>query len=718
MNPLNAIKKYFQAQVKKAFDPTENIDLNNVGWHSIGGSTTYGFYQDHQYENGYSSIRVLAEGFSLIEPYTIDKNAKRVPSNILDRVYTPNNDMSAVDFREALMVCTLVHDKVRLRVHHTGDVGTQVTSDTILGFTFMEDFSEDIREGKRYYRMSNGTVLTDTEVITLKNINPDKVTDGFSPSRAARRWTRLDDYIADYQNGFFENGAVPTGQMIITARTSTEFNDIVDMMQSRHKGAGRNNNITYTHRPTDQNGAPLNSQIEWVPFSTQNKDMALKDLFLQVNQKIDSAYGVPASIRAVNDQNTYASVRVDELILVKYGLSPKTLKIWSKFTHELNRICNGTGVAFTYDLDMPVIADEEKVKSESRQIDATTVSTLVAEGYTLDSAIAYVNTGELNSLIIGDVLEPEQPEVTDSEEIKESPDQPIDPYLKSFLSMQEYFDKKFDKLADKVVVPTEKEVVTKQLADVDRELYEFQLGRVIRRQMTRQVEKAILKLDQAIKSKKYGDTTVEEDKEFTAEMLSLMLPLIALHGNRAVSSGIGLVYEAGLRTQDIQKFELTPSQRKAYEKYVAKVGVGYAEQTAEQIRQVLGQGILEQQTRAEIEAGLRQAILGADNQYRIERLARTEVNLSEGKASVYAMENIQEQTGYIIEKIWTITDGACEYCQALDGTVVGVEENFVDKGDIIEGVEGGILNNDFTDTDTAQAHPNCSCYTTYQVRSS
>jgi phage portal protein BeeE len=416
----------------KVFDPSEGIgDISQIiGWRSVGGSGTYNFYKDHQYENGYSSISKLANGFAQIDQYTIDKNGKPVASNVLDRLYTPNTDMSHYDFREALAVTTLVHDKVRLRVHHRG-TSSKFNADSILGFTFMEDYSETIVGGQRQYRMANGVQLTDEEVVTLKGVNPDKITEGFSPSRAARRWTRLDDYIADYQRGFFENGAVPAGQLIITARTKTEFNDIVDTLQARHKGAGKNNNVTYTHRPTDQEGKPMNAQIEWVPFSSTNKDMALKELFAQVNQKIDSVYGVPASIRGVNDQNTYASVRVDEVIFVKYALNPMALKIWSKFTHELNRITGSTGVAITYDLEIPKIADEEKVRAEAKEIDARTVSTLVEQGYTLQSAVDYIKTGMLESLILGKAPQKDEPEVLSAEEARGTPDQPIDIYSKA-----------------------------------------------------------------------------------------------------------------------------------------------------------------------------------------------------------------------------------------------------------------------------------------------
>jgi phage portal protein BeeE len=867
----------------KVFDPSGAIgDLSQiVGWRSVGGSNTYSFYKDHQYENGYSSISKLANGFAQLEQYTVDKNGKSVASNVLDRLYTPNTDMSHYDFREALAVTTLVHDKVRLRVHHRGNT-SKFNAEAILGFTFMEDYSEYITEDMRHYRMANGDVLTDAEVVTLKSVNPDKITEGFSPSRAAKRWTRLDDYIADYQRGFFENGAIPSGQLIITAKTKTEFNDIVDVLQERHKGAGKSNNVTYTHRPTDQEGKPINSQIEWVPFSTQNKDMALKDLFAQVNQKIDSAYGVPASIRGVNDQNTYASVRVDEVIFVKYALNPMALKIWSKFTHELNRITGGTGVAITYDLEVPKIADEELIKAQAKQTDAATVSTLVLEGYTLASAVDYVKTGLLESLVLGKAPQKDEPEVLSTEEARGTPDQPLDIYAKRVkqLSVRDmpdlYTELQVDQAmvgdaslrgcimlktealeilslvpnaesdlatevdmdrspvpgetsphvtllygllnngntwksavdnvldgweADSVTIdevgfftlpdsyaiiahikkttelvdghdrigllpnaetfseykphitlayikkdadlgkwiktlgevyngekletagidygdqPTAKKVIkTKQLGIIDRELYIQKMSKVINSQMTRQVFRAIDKIDEALKTKAYGDNTELEDELFTKEMLDILYPLMAIYGNKQTNTGINLVLQAGLVTDDIRPFEFTASQRKAYQDYLAKVGTSYAEQTAEQIRQVLGQGILDGATKHEITDKLKQVILGPENEYRITRLARSEINLSEGKASVSSMQNIAAQTGYKIYKVW-VNGGSdpCEFCKAKNGTRVLVDDNFVDKDTDVHGVDGGTYKNDFAARDSAHLHPNDECYDTYEV---
>jgi len=121
-------------------------------------------------------------------------------------------------------------------------------------------------------------------------------------------------------------------------------------------------------------------------------------------------------------------------------------------------------------------------------------------------------------------------------------------------------------------------------------------------------------------------------------------------------------------------------------------------------------------TANEIKTQLRETILGDPNQYRIDRIAKTEVNLSEGKASVSAIQNIQNETGYKIYKIWNTSGGdPCEFCQSLNGNEVLVDANFVDLHADIHGVDGGVYKNDFTATDTADAHPNCNCYATYKV---
>jgi len=515
MNPLNFLRR----NKKKLADPTLGIDLNNVGWHKmgIGGISTYDFYRQNEYENAYSSIRVIANSFMAIEPYVINANGDVVQSNVIDRLYSPNADMSAVDFREALAVMCLIHPIVALYIHRNGD---NITANNITGFTFIES-KPYVKAGKRYWRLSNNTEVSTDEVIQIKSINPYELTNGFSPAQAGKRWTSLDDLIAEYQTGFFKNGAIPSGQFIITAATAQDFNDIVDNLQDKHRGASNNNNVAYVHRPIDPSGGTKDAQIEWIPFSTGNKELSLKELFDQANQKIDSVYGVPASLRGVNENNTYASVRIDEANFAKYHLNPFTLKVWSKFTHELNRLTGGAGIAVTFDPIEPTVADEQKVKADARLVDSNTMANLLTQGFELDSIVAYLQTGDLESLVMGEQeveAEEDNPDVVDEGQAQD--------------------------------IDVEQKRVTPQI----RNDYQNRVEVIAYNQASKQVARA----EANVKSVEVPEKEVEQ---FTAELEATLAPLVAVEGSIQRAEGVKIILEAGLVVDDIEQFRLTDAQR-------------------------------------------------------------------------------------------------------------------------------------------------------------
>lgn len=682
---MERFKNFFR---KKSLNMTDVI-----GWQELGQNSTLRFYKDNQYENGFSSIRAIANDFIQVLPYGIDKTGNKIQSSIIDKLYHPNQDMSSLDFREAIAVMSLVHPKVYILHWHYEDgilvQGGATTEDNIAGYTFLEDVCEVIVDGETFYSVGTKR-YTKQDVIVLRSTNPYNLSKGFSPAQAARRWTKLDDYVAEYQSGFFENGAVPAGMFIIRAKTVGDYKAIKESMQEKHRGAGKNNNVTYNYQPLDANGQAQLAQIEWIPFNVQSKDMALKEIFEQVNKKIDSAYGVPASIRGVNDSNTYASVRVDEQIMARYTVNPFLLKIWTRFTHELNRVTGGLGFAITYDYSIPQVADENKVLAETKQIEANIINNLSGT-YKLPSIVkAFGFSAKYLELEKETKMEQQDnPDIDDGSEVEDSPEQPIIGYYKGLKA--------------------------KQLSAVDAKLYEDKVSSVVVKFMTEQVETAINDLDDELKSKAYGDTSKDIDAEMAVAILASLLPLISIYGNKSRDDGVQLILDAGLNADTIPVFSMTEAQKSSYLTYLKRVATGYNDETAVQIRQILEDGILNGASKNDLERSLKDIILGDSNKYRVERIARTEVGLSEGRASVQAMQNIVDDTGYDVYKVWNTVDGECEYCKAMNGTRVKVSENFVDMGGTVDGEDGHKYIADFKDTESADLHPNCKCYVTYEV---
>jgi hypothetical protein len=56
----------------------------------------------------------------------------------------------------------------------------------------------------------------------------------------------------------------------------------------------------------------------------------------------------------------------------------------------------------------------------------------------------------------------------------------------------------------------------------------------------------------------------------------------------------------------------------------------------------------------------------------------------------------------------------CPYCGDFDGKVVGVDENFADKGDTISGTDADgnevEMSVDYANIEAGSLHPNCRCY--------
>lgn len=261
--------------------------------------------------------------------------------------------------------------------------GGPITPENIAGFTFLEDAFVSRVNGQTTFRVKDKT-LTRDDVITLSlNVNPYNLLNGFSPTRAVKKWATVDDYIAEYQAAQFGNGGVPAGLMTVTAPSVEAYNQAVDKIIAAHTGPSNANRVIYTHRPTSTiDGKPMAAGVEWTPFAQSNKEMTLDALFNQANKKIDMTFGVPEEVKGYLQNSNYASAEVADYVFARRVLYPKLVKVYAKLTHELNRIMVGKGMGFalSFDFELPVLTDTRKVQTD-------TLMTMLEAGFTVKSAV-------------------------------------------------------------------------------------------------------------------------------------------------------------------------------------------------------------------------------------------------------------------------------------------------------------------------------------------
>lgn len=695
---------------RNARNETDNLPIESLASSSFDYLKTLKHYHNDSYENGYSSIRAIADRFFVLRPYAIDENGQKVKNtpNVINSLSRPNVQMSGFDFRDALAVMTMVHDQTFILVweRRGGDVipaTENVREETVAGFTFLENVQVQVTDGKIQYRVGSNQVYYPHQVMSLYDVNPNNLLKGYSPSKAARRWTRIDDYIADYQTGFFENGAIPSGQFIITAPTMTEYNDIVDKMQEKHRGARKNNNVMYSFAPIDKStGKPSQATITWVPFNVTNKDMSLKDLFAQANAKIDSVYRVSAFIRAIDEAPNFATAQIIERNFVENTVRPFAIKKWARFQHELNRIVGGLGYGISFALDTPGIAEEDKAVAETNVARVSALNLLTDRGYTLDSSIEALQLPDSFKKLKAGTSKTtstpdDNPDVDQGGEADDLPDQ-----TKNLTQ-----NKSKKKGAAKAKIPKA------ELTDQQK------LEKVARKYMQSQVDQAIEDYEEeqstSADNEVTGNPTPDDLDKFTDDMLVEITAIMTAEGDLKYEEGKDLILEAGLNADDLDNFVLSDQARDDYQAYLRKVGDSYGADTAERIREVLAQSQADGLNVAKTKAALRD-IMNTD-EWRVVRLGGTELNRSLSLSGVEAMKQIQTQTGATLEKALTHDDPSsmCEFCAAINDQWVKVDQPLLDLGETLTGTEGGTLINNFVSNDGYDPHPNGKGHMSYRV---
>lgn len=686
------------------------------------GSLTWDWAKGMAFDNTYPSVSKIANAFMEIRPYAIDQNGKpleKMPA--VDKLYHPNQQMSSVDFRQALAISVLSHRTTYVLVWHYGEGGALVaggegvTPDNIAGYTFLEDCYIKEVDGRKYYKSpSYKFEFSDREVIEISaGYDANDLGAGYSPTQAVKKWANIDDYIASYEGGLFENDAVPSGQFVITAPTVEAFNSIVDEMQAKHRGSGNNNNVQYIHRPISADtGAVLPAQIEWIPFSQSNKDMSLETIFKQVNDKIDSTFGVPASIRGVNDNNTYASVKVDERIFVRWTLKPFATKIWTRFTHELNRITGGLGYAITFDVEIPSIADEEKVDAERKKVEADIINQMLDRGYSLDSIVDAFEFSNSYKLLEkgadddGEIIN-DKPDVDTGDEVEDSPEEAV---TKSAPTHCTHDHDDIHKEADKNTLKSLRRLLndyletsinetveslqsaSKEISAVGLEIYDENGDGVIDEQEIEQIQ-----IPQPSEERKYA---------LQVAMLALLYARMLKSGEKRYQDTIaqfGIV----LNIPALEHYAISDGAEKQYETIVNKIVNSFTDQITDTIRGAINLTVEQGGDVQDLVKNIRNVF--ESDQWRVERIVNTEEHRADNFGQIDAVDVLQRVTGREFGFKWRTTSGhPCEFCQYMNGTVVATGEAFIPLGEKIE-LDNSVYLNNYEDILTPQAHPNCQC---------
>ena len=125
------------------------------------------------------------------------------------------------------------------------------------------------------------------------------------------------------------------------------------------------------------------------------------------------------------------------------------------------------------------------------------------------------------------------------------------------------------------------------------------------------------------------------------------------------------------------------------------------------LREALAEGIAEGEGIPKLRKRLMEKYGDDITRYEATVIARTETiwAWNEGAVQGYI------QSGVVTKKEWLTANDerTCQWCSEMDGTVVGVEGDFFDKGETFRGSDGGLLHFDYENIGHPPLHCQCRC---------
>ena len=634
-------------------------------------------YELDDYKANFSDIRPIAEQFSAVVPYAISRDGRKLDTQPLavQKLFAPNENMGFYDFADYLISTIL--SQPRALVNVIWKPGEPHYSWNIQGYIFLPPSSRtDLGNGRIVYQYADTSghmvqLYPDTVMEFYYSMATDTFGVGISPAQASKKWATIEEYIAAYQAGFFQNGAKPDGMFIVTANSHDQFTDAVEKLERVHRRGARGHfNYQYAYRPTDEQGNPLKTaSLEWVSFGTTNKDLTLGELIDKTQEKKDSAYGVPAIARGNDATATYNNAEVSDRNLAR-KVDYQLRRTWSRFMHELARICQDEITwTLSYDYDVPALADAEKVKADTDNVKADAMIKLVNAGAEPAAAAKALGLGsEWASLTLAKA----------------------DPGVSLKLTPNEHQHEHID--------------LDHPMVDINRRYPGDKL--TPRQKMVRLV---ISENKRILKSIKEGDVsanaytpTPEDIENFAEQMREIMQPLAI------AAQGVMIKAIAKQFKLEVPEHVPTAIEDPNWWRRLSKVAQTHDEYIGNKLQQLLIQAEAEGLTARQTSDLLNTVV---NNEKKADILARNEIVNSERFGQLQAVEAIANANDLNAYKIWHCVedDRTCPLCKKMNGKKVPVKDAFANLGDVIKAGDRDYVI-DWLPLDTPDAHNNCRCH--------
>lgn len=526
--------------------------------------------------------------------------------------------------------------------------------------------------------------FTPEEIMHFKKFNPKNPYRGFSTLQAALDYIVTEQEVSRFTSRYFHNNAALSGILTVDGKISREnWNKFVRQWRERYQGVENAGKVALLRE----------SQAKFTSISSSISDMQLKDLKETTVDQILMMFKIPKGMFGMeSDQGLgRASVETLEYIFAKWTMTNKM----ERFDDFLLRC-----IKKYYPKDSAYFCDHISIVPDDKEFMLQVYDKGVDRWLTREEIRSQdpltANTEIPGSNQLFTTLQQMPLEAAGTQEPADGNDnEPDDDESKSVTRIVVKSKKK-----DLEYSTQQKEAyrlsVERNAAAYSRK-YKQTFNGVLKDQRQR-----VIKRLKHLAGKSLADqllSLAEESDQFNKDLMPVLEALILEQGQLA------LIFSG---SESDVKYKMSEAIKNAMQKSTKKMAQNFNSETADQLAETISEGLQDGESISDLTDRVNGVYDQAEG-YRAERIARTESQYASNSATLDAYK----QNPVVTSMQWFANPGACPYCDALDGTVVGLDDTFVAQGDSVDTTDDNgnsvSYQADYGDVNNPPLHPNCSC---------
>lgn len=514
------------------------------------------------------------------------------------------------------------------------------------------------------------------DIVHIKTPNPSNPNRGLSPLEAAVEYVKTEKLTSEFTMNSINNAGRPSGVLNVKGTIGdTEFKQVQKKFKAEYSGTSNAGKTLILNTKGEHGG------VEFIKLGMEIGELALKDFKDVSRDDLMMIYRVSKTMMGITDDVNRASAKEAKSVWMENVIKPKMFRLVDGLD-SLVATDYGTDIDLDFEDPAPKYLEDRTAEWTAGHNKWLTTNDIIRErNEFMGTEVKEIKGGDemyqaINLIPVGDI-----PKTTPTDKTK----------------------------------PPEKTPAKKSLAVKKKELTRRELGEVFRSELfTRQkrwqsryqdgVNKILGEQEQEIlgrNKKAFNEWTFDPEdykQKYTKLFATLGVELMKEQAMVALAAAGDneTVFEINKRVLDYinERVELFAHDfdQETIDALEASIGEGYqAGESIGKLRKRVGKIYDEAET------------------VRSERVARTETIASSNEAALEAYK----QSPLVVAQEWTTEPGACVFCRAMDGKIVGLETNFKNKGESVmatddEGKEVSLLIG-YTHLSHPPLHPNCEC---------